>query len=208
MPAEVRLNRRCAGLMALMLYGAPKTRVSMPRWYLEEKGIPYELVMLDLAAQSNRQPDYLAINPFGKLPALVDDSVLGLDGQPLKLFESGAILQHLEDHHSGEERSAAERSLTAQWLLFANATLAIALFVPSNREREFPRLMEELDRQMAPGRPLVGDRWGAADCAVSAYLAYLPIFFPQEDLSPYPAIQALIASTQQRSAYRKVMGMD
>lgn len=194
--------------MALMLYGAPKTRVSMPRWYLEEKGIPYELVMLDLAAQSNRQPDYLAINPFGKLPALVDDSVLGLDGQPLKLFESGAILQHLEDHHSGEERSAAERSLTAQWLLFANATLAIALFVPSNREREFPRLMEELDRQMAPGRPLVGDRWGAADCAVSAYLAYLPIFFPQEDLSPYPAIQALIASTQQRSAYRKVMGMD
>ena len=208
MPAEVRLNRRCAGLMALMLYGAPKTRVSMPRWYLEEKGIPYELVMLDLAAQSNRQPDLVIIDSFGFLPALVDDSVLGLDGQPLKLFESGAILQHLEDHHSGEERSAAERSLTAQWLLFANATLAIALFVPSNREREFPRLMEELDRQMAPGRPLVGERWGAADCAVSAYLAYLPIFFPQEDLSPYPAIQALIASTQQRSAYRKVMGMD
>ena len=117
-------------------------------------------------------------------------------------------LQHLEDHHSGEQRSAAERSLTAQWLLFANATLAIALFVPSNREREFPRLMQELDRQMTSGRPLVGDRWGAADCAVSAYLAYLPIFFPQEDLTPYPAIQALIASTRQRPAYRKVMGMD
>ena len=194
--------------MALTLYGAPKTRVSMPRWYLEEKGIPYELVMFDLAAQGHRQPDFLAVNPFGKLPALVDDSVPGLDGQPLKLFESGAILQHLEDHHSGEQHSAAERSLTAQWLLFANATLAIALFVPSNREREFPRLMQELDRQMAPGRPLVGDHWGAADCAVSAYLAYLPIFFPQEDLSPYPAIQALIASTRQRSAYRKVMGMD
>ncbi len=180
----------------------------MPRWYLEEKGIPYELVMLDLAAQGNRQPDFLAVNPFGKLPALEDDSVSGLDGQPLKLFESGAILQHLEDHHSGEQRSAAERSLTAQWLLFANATLAIALFVPSNREREFPRLMQELDRQMASGGPLVGDRWGAADCAVSAYLAYLPIFFPQEDLSPYPSIQALITSTRQRSAYRKVMGMD
>ncbi|WP_413440714.1 glutathione S-transferase family protein [Synechococcus sp. MIT S1220] len=194
--------------MTLTLYGAPKTRVSMPRWYLEEKGIPYELVMLDLAAQGNRQPDFLAVNPFGKLPALEDDSVSGLDGQPLKLFESGAILQHLEDHHSGEQRSAAERSLTAQWLLFANATLAIALFVPSNREREFPRLMQELDRQMASGGPLVGDRWGAADCAVSAYLAYLPIFFPQEDLSPYPSIQALITSTRQRSAYRKVMGMD
>ena len=51
----------------------------------------------------------------------------------------------------------------------------------------------------------MGDHWGAADCAVTAYLAYLPIFFP--DLSPYPTIQRLITSTQQRPAYRKVMGM-
>ena len=195
-------------MMTLTLYGAPQTRVSMPRWYLEEKGIPYELAMLDLAGQEHRKPDYLAINPFGKLPALVDSGMAGGDGQPLSLFESGAILQHLEDHYSGEQRTAAQRSLTTQWLLFANATLAIALFVPSNREREFPRLMQELNRQLASGRPLVGESWGAADCAVTAYLAYLPIFFPQEDLSPYPVIQQLIAETRQRPAYRKVMGMD
>ena len=194
--------------MTLTLYGAPQTRVSMPRWYLEEKGIPHELVMLDLAGQEHRRPDYLSINPFGKLPALVDSGMNGGDGQPLSLFESGAILQHLEEHYSGEQRSAVERSLTSQWLLFANATLAIALFVPSNREREFPRLMQELNRQLASGRPLVGSSWGAADCAVTAYLAYLPIFFPQEDLSPYPVIQRLIDETRQRPAYRKVMGMD
>ena len=194
--------------MALTLYGAPQTRVSMPRWYLEEKGIPHELVMLDMKAQQHRQADFLAINPFGKLPALVDSGFSTDSGTALALFESGAILQHLEDHHSGEGRSAVERALTSQWLLFANATLAIALFVPSNREREFPRLMQELNQQLAPGRPLVGDRWGAADCAVTAYLAYLPIFFPEEDLSPYPAIQTLIEATRQRPAYRKVMGMD
>lgn len=194
--------------MSLTLYGAPRTRVSMPRWYLEEKGIAHELVMLDLAAQEHRQPPYRAINPFGKLPALVDDGFQAPDGGPLKLFESGAILQHLEDHHSGEDRTAAERSLTSQWLLFANATLAIALFVPSNREREFPRLMEELNRQLGSGGPLVGNRWGAADCAVSAYLGYLPIFFPQEDLTPYPAVQELITATQHRPAYRRVMGLD
>ena len=194
--------------MALTLYGAPQTRVSMPRWYLEEKGIPHELVMLDMKAQQHRQAEYLAINPFGKLPALVDSGFNTGSGAALTLFESGAILQHLEDHHSGETRSAAERSLTSQWLLFANATLAIALFVPSNREREFPRLMQELNQLLSAGTPLVGDRWGAADCAVTAYLAYLPIFFPQEDLSPYPAIQTLIEATRQRPAYRKVMGMD
>ena len=194
--------------MALTLYGGPQTRASMPRWYLEEKGIPYELVEIDLRGNQHRQPDYLAINPFGKLPALVDDSLLGPDGQPLTLFESGAILLHLAEHHGKEIKGPAQRSLINQWLLFANATLAIALFVPSNREREFPRLMQELNHQLAPGQPLVGEQWGAADCAVTAYLAYLPIFFPQEDLSPYPAIEALIASTQQRPAYRKVMGMN
>ena len=193
--------------MTLTLYGGPKTRASMPRWYMEEKGIAYDLVELDLRGNQHRQPDYLAINPFGKLPALVDTSHPGPDGQALKLFESGAILLHLAEHHGGEIQSAAQRSLINQWLLFANATLAIALFVPSNREREFPRLMEELNRQLTPGQPLVGTTWGAADCAVTAYLAYLPIFFPQEDLSPYPAIEALIAATQQRPAYRKVMGM-
>ena len=193
--------------MPLTLYGGPRTRASMPRWYLEEKGIPYNLVELNLSANQHRQPDFLAINPFGKLPALVDDGVPGLDGKPLKLFESGAILLHLAEHHAGEIQTLAERSLTNQWLLFANATLATALFVPSNREREFPRLMEELNRQLSAGRPLVGEQWGAADCAISAYLAYLPIFFPQQDLSPFPAIEALIAATQQRPAYRKVMGM-
>ena len=194
--------------MTLTLYGGPRTRASMPRWYLEEKGIPYNLVELDLSANQHRQPDYLAINPFGKLPSLVDDSLAGADGQPLQLFESGAILLHLAECHAGEIQTPAQRSLVNQWLLFANATLAIALFVPSNREREFPRLMEELNRQLTPGLPLVGDHWGATDCAVTAYLAYLPIFFPQEDLSPYPAIRDLIATTQQRPAYRKVMGMD
>ena len=179
----------------------------MPRWYMEEKGIAYELIELDLRGNQHRQPDFLAINPFGKLPALVDDSLQGPDGRALKLFESGAILLHLAEHHAGEIQSAAQRSIVAQWLLFANATLAIALFVPSNREREFPRLMTELNQQLSTGQPLVGDTWGAADCAISAYLAYLPIFYPQEDLSPYPAIEALIAATQGRPAYRRVMGM-
>lgn len=193
--------------MSLTLYGGQRTRASMPRWYLEEKGIAYNLVELDLQAKQHREPDYLAINPFGKLPALVDDSLVGPDGAPLTLFESGAILQHLADCHSDDIQTAGERALTSQWLLFANATLAIALFVPSNREREFPRLMAELNQQLDPAKPLVGRSWGAADCAVQAYLAYLPIFFPDLDLSPYPTIQAVIASVQQRPAYRKAMGM-
>ena len=193
--------------MTLTLYGGQRTRASMPRWYMEEKGIEYRLVELDLRGNQHRQPDFLAINPFGKLPALVDDAFSDASGAPLTLFESGAILLHLADHYSEDIQTDAERALTSQWLLFANATLAIALFVPSNREREFPRLMDVLNQTLASKQPLVGGAWGASDCAVQAYLAYLPIFFPELDLSPYPEIKAMIHSVQQRPAYRKAMGM-
>ena len=206
--------------MTLHLHGAPRSRSALVRWYLEEKAIPYTLVSLDLKAGEHRQPAFLAINPFGKVPALVDDDFRGPDGQPLKLFESGAILQHLAEHHGHEFagdpiRAAALRSLTAQWVLFANATLGPALFVAENREREFPRLMGVLDGLLAGGHSLLADRgeaggwgdpgWGAADCAVQSYLAYLPVFFPDLDLTPYPSVQATIEAVRARPAYVRAM---
>ncbi|MEB3350421.1 MAG: glutathione S-transferase family protein [Cyanobacteriota bacterium] len=202
--------------MTLSLYGGARSRASMPRWYLEEKGIPYRWVQLDMESGDHQREAFTAINPFGKVPALVDDSLRAPNGMGLQLFESGAILLHLADRYGQEfggspDEAAAKRALAAQWLLFANATLAVALFVPSNREREFPRLMGVLDGLLASGRSLMAGPWGdpgwsAADCAVHAYLAYLPIFFPQIDLTPYPNVQTVIAATGQRPAYQRVMG--
>ena len=189
----------------LKLYGGIRSRANIPRWYMEEKGIPYQWQRLDMEAGEHRAEPFLQINPFGKVPALVDEDAV-LPGGRLQLFESGAILLYLAERYGGECSTAAERGLAQQWVLFANATLATALFVPSNREREFPRLMTVLDERLAEG-PLMGDRWSVADCAVNAYLAYLPIFFPQIDLSPYPSVQATIAATQQRPAYQTVMGL-
>ena len=192
--------------MGITLFGGPQTRASMPRWYMEEKGIPYDLVEVSVGAAQNLQPDFLAVNPFGKLPALRDDSVLDGNDQPLTLFESGAILLHLAEHHGGEGTAAAERSQISQWTHFANSTLAFAIFVPDQKQKVLPRLLKQLDQKVSRGF-LVGQSWGAADCAVTAYLAYIKLFFPQEDLSAYPAVQALIEATQQRAAYKKVMGM-
>ena len=192
--------------MALTLYGGARTRASMPRWYMEEKGIDYDWRMLDMRAGEHSREPFLSINPFGKLPALVHEDPELPNGR-LQLFESGAILLYLAEL-SGECRGRDQRSLAAQWVLFANATLATALFVPSNREKEFPRLMGVLNGLLEGGQPLMGSGWGVADCAVNAYLAYLPMFFPDLDLSPYPAVQATIAATQERPAYRKVMGLD
>jgi len=201
--------------MTLTLYGGARSRASMPRWYMEEKGIPYTWIQLDMEAQQHRQEAFTAINPFAKVPALVDDSIRAPGGEPLHLFESGALLLHLAEHHgqefTGEPATAAAlRARASQWVLFANATLAVALFVPSNREREFPRLIGVLDGLLEGGRSLLAGPWGdpgwsVADCAVNAYLAYLPIFFPQIDLSPYPNVQATIAATAARPAYQRAM---
>lgn len=200
--------------MTLQLFGASRSRAAINRWYLEEKGIAHTWTLLDLQAGEQRRPDFLAINPFGKVPALVDTSLSGPDGGPLKLFESGAILLHLAEHHGQEfsgESAAARRALTAQWLLFANATLGPALLMAESRAEELARLLAALEPLLADGRSLLagswGDPgWGAADCALQAYLAYIPIFCPQVDLAAYPGIQAAIAATQARPAYRLVMG--
>ncbi|MFM7269659.1 MAG: glutathione S-transferase family protein [Cyanobium sp.] len=206
--------------MTLTLYGAARSRASMVRWYLEEKQIPYATEQLDLRSGEHRHEPFTTINPFGKVPALVDDSLQGPDGEALKLFESGAILFHLAERYGeefhpeaagGSETATARRSLTAQWLLFANASLGPAMFQLEARPEEMARLLTVLNTRLAAGPHLLagawGDPgWGAADCVVQSYLAYIPLFCPQLDLGPYPAVQAGIEATCQRPCYQKAMG--
>ena len=198
--------------MALTLYGSARSRASMVRWYLGEKEIPCTVTSLDMAAGEHRQQPFLAINPFGKVPALVDASLTGPDGGPLKLFESGAILLHLAEHHGREfegEGGAARRSLAAQWVLFANASLGPAMFLAASKPEELTRLLDALESQMGEGSLLAGawgdPGWGVADCAVQAYLAYIPMFCRDLDLAAWPRLQACIAATAARPAYQAAM---
>ena len=94
--------------MAIKLYTWPKSSGSKVQWALEELGVPYELVTLDEAKREQKTPEYLAINPNGKVPGLVDDG--------LSYFESLAILLHLGEKYgveralwpwSGQERADA-----------------------------------------------------------------------------------------------------
>ncbi|MFZ9947663.1 MAG: glutathione S-transferase N-terminal domain-containing protein, partial [Vulcanococcus sp.] len=57
--------------MAITLYGGARSRASMPRWYMEEKGLAYDWIQLDLEAGEHRQAPFTAVNPFAKVPALV-----------------------------------------------------------------------------------------------------------------------------------------
>ena len=80
--------------MALRFFGWPKSSAARAQWALEELGIPYEYVTLDRAKGEHRGPDYLAINPGGKVPGLLDGDV--------PYFESLAIILHLGETYGAE----------------------------------------------------------------------------------------------------------
>lgn len=108
---------------AITLYYVPRTRAVRPRWLLEELGVPYELRRLDVGAQENRRPVYLAIHPHGQVPALREGEVV--------LFESMAICAWLADRFP--DRGMAPpvasplRARYYQWLAYGPATLEPAI---------------------------------------------------------------------------------
>ncbi|BAZ70132.1 MAG: glutathione S-transferase family protein [Pelatocladus maniniholoensis HA4357-MV3] len=181
----------------LKLYGGARSRASIVQWYLEELGLPYEYVMLDMQAGEHRQPEFLAINPMGKVPAITDGD--------LQLWESGAILLYLDEKYSKVQHSPEERAKIAQWILFGNSTLATGIFVEANREREMPRLMAPLNDILQRQLFLLGGGFTVADVAVGSFLAYIPMML-KLDLSSYPGIFTYIKRLSERPAFQATIG--
>lgn len=180
----------------LKLYGGARSRASIVQWYLEELALPYQFVQLDMQAGAHRQPDYLAINPMGKVPALVDGD--------FTLWESGAILLYLAEQYGGVA-GAQERALLAQWISFANATLAPEIFSEVTREASTPRLLGGLSQVLTSQTYLVGDSFSVADVAVGSVLAYFIVLL-KLDISAYPAIASYMQRLGTRPAFQKTIG--
>jgi glutathione S-transferase len=162
----------------MQLYFAPNSRATRPRWLLEELGVPYELVTLDLAAKEHRRPEYLRIHPFGQVPALVDGEV--------SVFESIAICMYLAERYPEKGLApAASSTLRAayyQWLLFCPSMLepAIGRFSQhggevSEPEREkahtrFAEAASVLDRVLRAGPYMLGEAFSTVDVIVGSNL--------------------------------------
>jgi glutathione S-transferase len=181
----------------LKLYGGARSRASIVQWYLEELSVPYEFILLDMAAGEHQQPEYLAINPMGKVPAIADGE--------MKLWESGAILLYLAEKYAPAPISLAERSVWNQWVLYANSTLATGLFVEASREKEVPKLLTALSKILAQSDYILGSEFTVVDAAVGSMLAYVPLMLPI-DLTPYPLILDYIQRINQRPAFQKTIG--
>ena len=181
----------------LKLYGGARSRASIVKWYLEEIGVPYEFVMLDMQAGAHLQPEYLEINPIGKVPAIVDGD--------LKLWESGAILLYLAQKYGKIPGSLEQQAEIVQWVMFANASLGPGIFTEATRDRETPRLLKPLNEIFEKQPFLMGDEFGVADAAVGSILAYIPMML-KLDLSAYPAVVDYIKRMSERPAFKSAIG--
>ena len=182
----------------LRLYGGPRTRSSMVRWYLAELNLPYEYVEVNLQGGDNLKPEYLAVNPMGKLPALSDGD--------FKLWESGAILLYLANkYHPQNPTSPEEQAKIAQWVLFANATLGPGLFLEDRREKEMPRLLKPLDDIFQKQPFLLGEEFTVADVSVGYYL-YMGRLLLKLDYSGYPAVEKYLENLSSRSPFQQTVG--
>lgn len=177
------------------------------RWALEEVGQPYEVRLVSFSAM--KEPAHRALHPFGQIPTYEEDG--------LALFESGAIVLHLAQHHAGllpDDANARMRAI--MWMFAAINTveppildLSIAKIVEGNKPWAAERLPIVADRIRSRLRDL-SVRLGDADWLDGAFSAgdlmmvgVLLRLKPSGMLNDYPSLAAYVARGEARPAFKR-----
>jgi GST-like protein len=182
----------------IQLYSLPTPNGVKVSVMLEETGLPYEPHRADFETRDQLSPEFLSLNPYGKIPAILDPA--GPGGRPIALFESGAILIYLAEK-SGRfmPQDAAARYETIQWLMFQMAGIGPMFgqvgffhkFAGKDWEDKRPRdryvaesqrLLGVLDGRLAHRAWIMGDAYTIADMAVFPWVRNLIGFYEAGDL--------------------------
>jgi GST-like protein len=186
---------------------------------LEELGLPYRTNWIDITKGAQMSPEYLAINPNNKIPAIVDHD--GPGGKPITVFESGAVLVYLADK-TGKllAKSGAARYTALEWIFF-NAggpgpmlgqlgyfTKFAPEKVPPAIERftkESERLLRVLDKRLGEVPYLAGE-FSIADIMNMTWPRAAKTFIGM-DLSGYPNVTRWIGTLEERPAFQRALAM-
>jgi len=182
---------------AIQLYSFPTPNGVKVSIMLEETGLPYDAHTVSFDRRDQFTPEFLSLNPNNKIPAIIDPN--GPGGQPLPLFESGAILIYLAEK-TGQflPQDPAKRYEVLQWLMFQMGGIGpmfgqMGFFVkaggkdvadPIPRDRyigESKRLMRVLDNQLE-GRDWVCGDYSIADIAIAPWLRTALVSYEAGDL--------------------------
>jgi len=201
-------------MITLYTWGTPNGRkISI---MLEECGLPYAVRPVDITKDEQFAPEFLAINPNNKIPAITDPE--GPDGQPLNVFESGAILLYLAEKTGRFLPSAgADRYAVLQWLMFQmggvgpmfGQTHHFLRYAPApvpyaieRYRKETARLYGVLDQRLGEAEYLAGE-YSIADMATYPWVARHE--WQGIDLGQYPNVARWTASVGSRPAVLKGM---
>ena len=185
--------------------------------FLEEASLPYNIVPVDIAAGEQFDPEFLKISPNNKMPAIVDPE--GPNGEPISLFESGAILIYLAEKTGAFlPQAPRERYAVLQWLMFQMGHVGPMLgqahhfrryapeTIPYAVERytdEAARLYRVIDGRLAETPYIAGEEYTIADMAIFPWLRSHEN--QGQSLDDYPDLKRWYEGIDARPAVRRAL---
>ncbi len=185
----------------LTLYHASPSRSSIVLWMLEEVGVPYDIKLIKLSAGDNQKPDYLAVNPMGKVPALKHHDTV--------ITEVAAICTYLADEFPAAKLNVPvgtpRRGLYLKWLFFGPSVFEPAMIdrvYPRKEEarasslgwRGFDTVLDIVAKGIGAGPWLMGEQFTAADVVIGANIRWGMIFKMVPERPEFTAYAARIAA--------------
>jgi glutathione S-transferase len=214
MTSSIDSSYRAAAMPSLVLHHAPRSRAFTALWLLEELGVPYTLESFSLDSGRNKQPDYLALNPMGKVPLLVHDGV--------PVAEMGAIAIYAADRFAGHPGAATlapaiddpRRAAYLRWILFAAGVIepGMAQFffkweVPARSVAwgSYELMRDALGAGVSEGEWLLGDMFSAADVVVGSVARFGVLFGAFDKTGP---IADYVARVSAREAFARASAIE
>lgn len=200
--------------MSLTFYYSPQSSASPVHFLLEELGIPYEKVKIDLRAGDQKKPEFLKLNPNGCVPLIVHDGV--------PIFESAAIQLYLGEQFGVEKglypKPGPERGEVMKWVVWTNATFGEAMsrfgrnlgpWAPEDERNakagatakaDVEKNLQIVDDALKGKQYLVGNKLTIADMHVASWMDYVRMM--QFDINTYPNIADWVGRVTSRPSYK------
>lgn len=190
----------------MKLYWSPRSRSFSGLWLMEETGQPYERVLTDISTGAQKTPEFLAVNPMGKVPALKDGDVA--------IAEASAICAYVADCYPEAKLAPPigdpRRGKYLQWLFFSPGCIEPALIqiftkldVPSSTAAwgSATQVFDVLDAALEKGPFLLGETFSAADIMIGSGLNFAVRLFKM--VPPRPSFDRYIDTCAARPAFQR-----
>ena len=190
----------------MQLYWSPRSRSFSAIWLMEETGQPYERVLTDITTGAQKTPEFLAINPMGKVPALKDgEAALG---------EAAALCAYVAERYPEAKLAPPlgdpKRARYLQWLFFSPSCIEPALIqlftkleVPASTAAwgSATQTFDVLDAALQKGQWILGENFSAADIMLGSGLNFAVRMFKM--VPPRPSFDAYIDRCAARPAFQR-----